>query len=63
MAKTPQHVPDRMGVQYLLVLRVGPRGDDLSGPSFELGEVFVAVGQGSSGDQDAAQVPEGLAVR
>jgi hypothetical protein len=55
-------VPDRVGVQHLLLLKVGPGGDDLAYPSFELGELFIAVGLGTGRDQDASQVPEGLAV-
>src|SRR6266699_704005 len=56
-----EYVPGRVAVQDLLLLPVGPAGDGLRDPAFELDEVLVAGGQRSGGDQDAAQMHQWLA--
>ena len=61
VAQPAQDVPGRVAVQDLLLLPVGPAGDGLRDPAFELDEVLVAGGQRSGGDQDAAQVRQWFA--
>jgi hypothetical protein len=49
-------------VHQLLLAGVGASGDGVADPVLEPGEDLVAGREGAGGDQDAAQVPEGLAV-
>lgn len=60
-AESAQHVPERVAVQQLFLIEVGPGRDSLADPAFELGEVFIAGGQCPGGNQDAAQVGQGFA--
>lgn len=54
-------MPDGVAVQDLPLVRIGPAGEGLCGPVLQLGEVLVACWQCSGGDQDGAQVDQGLA--
>ena len=54
-------VPDRVAVQDPPLAGILPGADGGGDPAFESGQPLVAVGQRADGDQDAAQVGEGLA--
>jgi hypothetical protein len=54
-------VPDRVAVQDPTLSGVGAGPDRGGDPAFQGDEAFVAGRQGAGGDQDAAQVGEGLA--
>ena len=55
-SQAPQHVPKGVPAQQVLVIGVCSLGDGRVDPVFESHHVFVAGGQDSRGDEDAAQV-------
>ena len=63
LPQPPQVMPDRVPVQDSSLVRVCPGGEGRGGPALQFHEPFVALGQGTGGDQDAAQVVECLARR
>ena len=60
LSQAPQHVPKGVPAQQVLFIGVCALGDGGVDPVFESHHVFVAGGQDSRGDEDAAQVLDGL---
>jgi len=52
-----QRVPEGVAVQQRALFGVGAVGEGCGDPVLESDQVFVAGGQRTGGDQDAAQVP------
>lgn len=62
-AEPPDHVPDGVAVQQLLLAGVGAFADDTGDPVIQPGHLLIARRQRPYRDQDAAQVLDGLAGR
>jgi hypothetical protein len=62
LSQAPQHVPQGVPSQQVLFLGVCSLGDGGIDPVFESHHLFVAGGQDSRGDEDAAQMLDGLPV-
>src|SRR5450759_482761 len=56
VAKPPQHMPDGVAVQQLLLVGVGSGGDRLADPALQPDQMLVPGGQCPDGDQNGAQV-------